>query len=103
MNHPILALSLCAIVSCLALSAHAGDLRVPAGMLLCRLMEDALSPTHAGCWYARGGQRVERINPMPTVSQLLVRSSDGSESLIVYGLRDAADEIQTQGAHHGIQ
>ena len=94
MNRPILAISLCASVSCLSLPAQASDIRVPAGMLLCARMEDALSPTHAGCWFARGGQRVERINPMPTVSQLLVRSSDGSESLIVYGLRADADSIQ---------
>lgn len=94
MHRAILFLSLCASVSCLALPAQASDLRVPAGMLLCPTQDDAMSPTHAGCWIARGGQHVERINPMPTVSQLVVRSSDGSESVIVYGLRADADSIQ---------
>lgn len=94
MNRSILALSLCASVGSLALPARASDLRVPAGLLLCARMEDALSATHAGCWYARGGQHVERINPMPTVSQLVVRTTDGTESAVVYASRADADLMQ---------
>ncbi|MDB5362252.1 MAG: hypothetical protein JWO51_3549 [Rhodospirillales bacterium] len=86
---------LAAITLALAASqAQASDLRAPPGLLLCRTLEDAASPTHAGCWFARGGQRVEIIAPMPTYTQLRLWSSDGSESVIVYAMRADADNLQ---------
>jgi hypothetical protein len=87
--------AMAALILALTVShAQAADLRVPAGMLLCPSLADAMAPTHAGCWFARGGQKVERINSMPTVSQLMIRTTDGSETMVVYGLRDEADQIQ---------
>jgi poly(3-hydroxybutyrate) depolymerase len=95
MKRAIIILAMAAIAAAVAvLPAMASDLHVPAGMMLCSTLADAMSPTHAGCWIARGGQNIERINPMPTVSQLLIRTTDGSETMVVYGLRDEADQIQ---------
>jgi len=114
MTRTILALTLCASAACLTLPVRAEPsmaasndrlvltgsqmtapgYAIPPGMLLCRSMDDALSPTHAGCWLARGGQKVEGINAMPTVSQIIVRTTDGSEVAVVYGLRADADKLQ---------
>ena len=90
MNRPALVL----ILALIAAQARASDLRIPPGMLLCPRLEDAASPTHAGCWFARGGQQVEIIAPMPTYSQLRVWSTDGSETTIVYALRADTDRLQ---------
>lgn len=78
--------------------AEADELRVPPGMMLCRTLEQALSPAHAGCWLARGGQRVEVIAALPSASQLRLWSTDGSESVIAYALRTDADRLQQREA-----
>ena len=78
--------------------AEADDLHVPPGMMLCRSLEQVLSTTHAGCWLARGGQRVEVIAALPSASQLRLWSTDGSESVIAYALRTDADRLQQREA-----
>ena len=78
--------------------AQAEDLRIPAGTMLCRTLEAAANPAHAGCWIARGGQRVEIIATLPHFVQMRVWSSDGAESMTAWASREAADRIQTQEA-----
>lgn len=99
MNRPIPMLALLL----LATKAQASDLTVPAGTILCHSADAAVRSDHAGCWVARGGQRVEIIAALPSVSQLRLWSTDGSEGLTVWTARADADQIQNQGARHGIQ
>lgn len=78
----------------LATQAQAADLSVPAGTILCHTADAAVRSDHAGCWRARGGQRVEIIAALPSVSQLRLWASDGSEGLTVWAARAVADGIQ---------
>lgn len=84
----------------IASPALAGDdgLHVPADMMLCHTLQAAASVAHAGCWRARGGQRVEIIAALPTYTQLRLWSTDGSEATIVYALRVDADRLQQREA-----
>lgn len=93
-NPTLIALSLALFGS----QAQADELRVPAGMMLCRTLEQALSVSHAGCWLARGGQRVEIVAALPSASQLRLWSTDGSESVIAYASRNDADRLQQREA-----
>ncbi len=78
----------------LASPAQAADLTVPPGMMLCHTAAAAADPKHEGCWLAKGGQRIDHINPVVTWSQIIVRSSDGSETAAVYALKADTDKLQ---------
>jgi len=79
-------------------AAQETELRVPANMMLCHTLQAAASADHAGCWFARGGQRVEVIAALPTYTQLRLWSTDGSETTVVYALRVDADRLQQREA-----
>lgn len=81
----------------LATQAQASDLTVPDGTVLCHSADAAVRSDHAGCWIARGGQRVEIIAALPSVSQLRLWASDGSEGLTVWATRADADRMQGSG------
>lgn len=74
--------------------AQAADLNVPAGTVLCRSADAVVRSDHAGCWRAVGGQRVEIIAALSTVSQLRLWTSDGSDAMTVWAARADADRMQ---------
>ncbi len=76
-----------------AFETRADDLRVPSGMMLCRSAEAVAAPDHPGCWRAVGGQVIDHINPVETWSQIIVRSSNGAETMAVYARKSDADQI----------
>lgn len=79
-----------------AASARADESRVPAGMMLCHTIEAAVSKAHAGCWLARGGQRVEILAATATYVQLRIWSTDGSETSFVYATPADADRLRVE-------
>lgn len=85
------------LASGLALAAQP-TLSVPPGLMLCGTAAEVARPDHAGCWFARGGQRIARINPAVTWSQLIVWSTDGRETVAVYALRTDTDRLQMETA-----
>jgi hypothetical protein len=93
MTAPIPALALLL----LATQAQAADLTVPAGTVLCHTADAAIRSDHAGCWRAQGGQRVEIIAALPSISQLRLWSSNGAEAVTVWAARADADRMQRNG------
>jgi hypothetical protein len=89
----ILALALYTSLAGLSSPARADELRVPPGLMLCRTIDAVASKAHAGCYLARGGQRVEIIAVLPTCAQLRIWSSNGAESTIVYARRQDAERL----------
>lgn len=96
MPNSIIVGMLAAVLPLIASEARADDRRVPAGMLLCRSAAALARPDHPGCWIAAGGQVVERINPVVTWSQLIIRSTNGEETMVVYARKGDADQILRQ-------
>lgn len=78
----------------LAGHAHASDLTVPTGTILCHSAASAVRADHAGCWRAAGGQRVEIIAALSTVTQLRLWSTNGTEAVTAWAARADADAMQ---------
>jgi hypothetical protein len=90
-----------AILLLSAVPAHADDLRIPEGMMLCSTMSAAASPSHAGCWIALGGQKVEIIAVLPHYAQMRVWSSNGAETATAWVMRADADAMQRRDVIEG--
>lgn len=67
---------------------------IPDGMILCHSAAAAVRTDHAGCWRAQGGQRVEIIAALPTITQLRLWSTNGAEAVTAWAARVDADRIQ---------
>lgn len=78
----------------LATQAQASDLTVPAGTVLCHSADAAVRADHAGCWRAQGGQRVEIIAALPSITQMRLWSTNGAEAVTAWVARADADQIQ---------
>lgn len=81
----------------LAAQAQAADLTVPAGTVLCHTADAAARTDHAGCWRAQGGQRVEIIAALQTITQLRLWSTDGTEWVTAWAAQVDADRMQRSG------
>lgn len=67
---------------------------IPAGMMICQTLAAILSGSaHAGCYITPVPLRVECINYAPNYAQVVVRSTDGTETRNVYITRHDAEEI----------
>jgi hypothetical protein len=103
MPKPIIAALLATLATLGTAAARADALRVLPGMMLCRSGEATTQPDHPGCWIAPGGQAIDRINPAGAWSQLVVRSTNGEETMTVYARKEDADRVapETQRSDAG--